>query len=403
MRALFERVFPRQSSATPEPARPEPTTRRSFICRCGRPVFFRNSRCLACQTPLGYEPDLGEMLGLAPAGEAGTWRAVGPAAHLATVTYVRCANFENAAGCNWLLPATQPATASNTLTTPLCRACRLNRTIPDLTDPQNGIWWGRIEVAKRRLVSTLIALGLPVASKVEDPQRGLAFDLLRPAPGRPVLTGHDDGIVTLNIEEADDARRERTRERMNEPYRTLLGHLRHEVGHYYWDRLVDGGPWLPGFRTLFGDEREDYATALKRHYAEGPRPQWQTTFVSAYATSHPWEDWAESWAHYLHMVDTIDTAASFGLDRGNVDFAYEPFVASSLYRDEEGDLPPSLPASTPPPFLPFVNAWIELTAVMNELARSMGQPDLYPFVLSSPAVMKLHFIHLVIHDADRAH
>jgi hypothetical protein len=43
-----------------------------------------------------------------------------------------------------------------------------------------------------------------------------------------------------------------------------------------------------------------------------------------------------------------------------------------------------------------MNAWVELTAVMNELSRSMGQRDLYPFVLSPMAVTKMHFVHLVI-------
>jgi hypothetical protein len=322
------------------------------------------------------------MLPLEAAAESGTWRAVGPVARFATGTYFRCANFDGPAGCNWLLEAPDPASR-------LCRACRLNRTIPDLTDPRHGTWWGRIEAAKRRLVSTLIAFGLPVASKVvDDPVRGLAFDLLAPLPNQPVVTGHADGIITIDVEEADDARREGIRERMHEPYRTLLGHLRHEVGHYYWQRLIDGSPWLEGFRDLFGDERTDYPAALQRHYAEGPPPSWQDGFVSAYATAHPWEDWAETWAHYLHMVDTLDTAASFGIHRDDIDFAYEPFTAASLYGGADGE----------PPFLPFVNGWIELTAVMNELARSMGQPDLYPFVLSATAVAKLDFVHRVMHE-----
>ncbi|HEU4459092.1 MAG TPA: putative zinc-binding metallopeptidase [Methylibium sp.] len=382
--------------------RRRPVTRRSFVCQCGRPIFFRNSRCLACLRPLGYEPESGEMLALEEADASGLWRASG--AHAAKVPgrWRRCANLDTPSGCNWLLPAPPDARgqepppapdAGGDALAPLkhqCRACRLNRTVPDASDAAGALWWARVEQAKRRLVSSLIALGLPVASRVaEDPARGLAFDLLRPAPNQPVSTGHADGVITLNLEEADDVQRERTRVQMKETYRTLLGHLRHEVGHYYWQRLVDGGRWHAPFRELFGDERLDYAAALERHYREGPAPDWATRCVSPYASAHPWEDWAETWAHYLHILDTLDTATSFGLHRQRADGSMLPFSAIVLHGGRE--------ARDGPPFLPFINAWIELTAVMNELARSMGQADLYPFVLSAPAVTKLHFVHQVIY------
>ncbi|AKJ27977.1 zinc-binding metallopeptidase family protein [Caldimonas brevitalea] len=363
---------------------------RSYRCQCGRHVFFRNTLCLACQTPLGYEPDLAQVVPLKPGAEAGLWQLFGSAdGGDPGASYRRCANFETPAGCNWLVPLDAPVPSAQSL----CVACRLNRTIPDLSLPQNGVLWGRIETAKRRLVSSLLALGLPVRSKLsEDPQQGLAFDFLQSLPGGPaVMTGHADGIITLNIDEADDAKREHMRQQMHEPYRTLLGHLRHEVGHYYWDRLVAGSPWLIPFRQLFGDERADYAAALQRHYAEGAPPDWALHHVSAYASVHPWEDWAETWAHYLHMVDTLDTALSFGLGSEQVEIDFEPFTSSALYRDEEGE---------EISFLPFVNAWVELTAVLNELSRSMGAPDFYPFVLSVDAVRKLHFVHLVLRQRD---
>ena len=255
--------------------------------------------------------------------------------------------------------------------------------------PENGVLWNRLEGAKRRLVSSLLALNLPVDSRVDqDTQRGLTFDFLSsPAEGPRVLTGHADGIITINIEEANDSARERIREELREPYRTLLGHLRHEAGHYYWDRLLAGSPWIDDFRTLFGDERQDYAAALQRNYQQGPSPGWEQQHVSAYASVHPWEDWAETWAHYLHMVDTLDTALSFGLDIRKLEMEIEPFSREALFR------PNDLGAKR---FLSFLNAWIELSAVLNELSRSMGQPDLYPFALPRPAVAKLHFIHLVI-------
>ena len=177
---------------------------------------------------------------------------------------------------------------------------------------------------------------------------------------------------------------------MHEPYRTLLGHFRHEVGHYYWDRLIANGPWLDSFRNLFGDERASYAEALDRHYQQGAPLDWPQHYVSAYATMHPWEDWAETWAHYLHMMDAVDTALGFGMSAREMDFDYQPFPTSTLYDPEH----PGGEA-----FLAFVNAWIELAGMLNELSRSMGQPDFYPFVLPAPAIAKLHFIHLVIQQA----
>jgi hypothetical protein len=243
-------------------------------------------------------------------------------------------------------------------------------------------------------VSSLIGLGLPVPSKLhDDPERGLAFDLLRAAPGAAsIVTGHADGVITLDVEEADDVTRERRRDALGEPYRTLLGHLRHESGHYYWWRLVRDSTWLEPWRECFGDERADYAAALQRHHEVGASADWGQRHVSAYASSHPWEDWAETWAHYLHMIDTLDTARSFGLDGERVELDYERYTAAAIGA-------PAQPVDES--FLTFVNAWMELTGVLNELSRSIGVPDFYPFVLSLPAVRKLHFVHRLIHAPDR--
>lgn len=356
-----------------------PRRGHSYRCRCGRPVFFRNSLCLSCKAPLGYEPRLGEVRALEPGHDAESWRLAG--APDRSPAYKRCANFESPAGCNWLVAADDPLT--------FCLACRLNRTIPNLDEPDNARYWRSIENAKRRLVAQLIGLDLPIRSKVhEDPEHGLAFDLLCSPPGGPrVLTGHAGGVITLNVEEADDAKREKIRHEMREPYRTLLGHFRHEVGHYYWDRLIADTGWLEPFRAVFGDERADYATAVKANYETGPRPDWRDSFITAYASIHPWEDWAESWAHYLHLTDSLDTALGFGINGNDIEAEVEPFALEDMYA-------PHHPEARR--VLDLVNSWVELVTVLNELSRSMGQPDFYPFVMSRPVLRKIHFIHLVV-------
>ena len=352
---------------------------RAWRCRCGNHIFFSNTLCLQCSSPLGYLADRGALVPLDPGSDAGRWR-VPDESH----EYKRCANLDTPAGCNWLVRADDPHA--------LCGACRLNRTIPNLDDADNRRYWAAIEVAKRRLVSQLIALGLPVRSKVDDdPERGVMFDFLRAAPGGPrVMTGHASGLITLNVEEADDAKREQIRHALREPYRTLLGHFRHEVGHYYWDRLAWDSRWLAPFRDLFGDERADYAAALKANYEHGPPTDWATRFISSYASTHPWEDWAETWAHYLHVVDSLGTALGFGLDADDLEAHAVPYTRDDLWAPDDPDADR---------FLGLLNGWIEMTMVLNELARSMGQPDFYPFVMSRPVVAKLQFVHLVIGDA----
>lgn len=401
MSSLFERISHFMASRSAEPR-----SVRQYRCQCSRPVFFRNSACVTCHTPLGYEPGRGQVLPLEPAGERPPrdpllnpyptllWREHGQAdAPHGAPLFKRCANFSTASGCNWL--------ADPDSDDPFCVACQLNRTVPDFDGGENERLWHLTEVAKRRLVSQLIAMGLPVASREHDPERGLWFDFLRAQPGGPpVMTGHAQGVITLNVDEADDATRERTRAAMREPYRTLLGHLRHEVGHYYWDRLVWNTPWLQGFRALFGDERASYADALARHYEQGPPPEWAQQHISSYAASHPWEDWAETWAHYLHMLDSVDTAASFGIDPGDVEVSIDHFGLDALSLPD-GELPDGLDKADARDFLRFVNSWLALTAALNELSRSMGQPDFYPFVMPRPVVAKLHFVHRLVGQAAR--
>ncbi len=255
--------------------------------------------------------------------------------------------------------------------------------------------WYRLEVAKRRLIYSLLALNLPLRNKLEDPEQGVAFEFLAdPDPSvqgaAPVLTGHDNGVITVNLAEANDAEREKRRLAMLEPYRTLLGHFRHEIGHYYWDRLLKDGPRLEDFRKLFGDERADYAQALAKHYEDGPAKEWPKSFVSAYASTHPWEDWAETWAHYLHITDTLETAIASGL-------SLRP------RRSDEPALTPDLIMSgcRPVNFDRMINAWFPLTYLLNSLNRGLGLPDGYPFVLSTPAIEKLRFVHDLIEAASQ--
>jgi hypothetical protein len=361
----------------------QPLIHRIGKCHCGYPVFFRNYLCLHCGRALGYQPDLATVLALEPTEEDGVWRLAGTSG--GESLYRRCTNFDLPPQCNWVIAVgdgEQPA---------LCRCCRLNRMVPDQSMAANALLWHKVELAKRRLVSSLIALGLPVASRIgEDPQRGLAFDLLADVEPTPVNNGHQQGLITININEADDAAREAIRSALHEPYRTLLGHVRHESGHYYWNRLLENGPWHEPFRTMFGDERQDYGAALQQHYAHGADPGWVDNCVSAYASSHPWEDWAETWAHYLHMVDTLDTAMGSGMDLEQVDLLKDPFDQDVLYSPEGAQ------DHVDYAFLGFFNAWAGLTSVLNEFSLGMGLPDFYPFVLSKRAITKLHFVHRFI-------
>jgi hypothetical protein len=344
-----------------------------FKCQsCHQPIYFENRVCGNCGHKLGYLPVKGQLTALAPAGDVFT-------ALVDKRQRVRyCANIADDA-CNWLIPADAPDE--------YCLACRHNRTIPDITVPENLARWQKMEIAKHRLFYTLIALRLPLKNINDDPEHGLTFDFLAEDPSTDVkiLTGHDDGLITINLNEADDALREKLRTSMGEPYRTLLGHFRHEVGHYFWDVLVRDAGKLDECRAIFGDDRQDYGEALKRHYAEGPPVDWQENFISSYATAHPWEDFAETWAHYLHIVDTLETASAFGL-------RIHPVETKNRALHADIDFNPHHATSVKP----LMDAWLPLTFAVNSLNRSMGHPDLYPFIVSQPVVKKLQFIQDII-------
>lgn len=363
-----------------------------FHCdHCRQLVFFENVQCVRCGHLLAYLPDLGVIGSLDPVGGVGggsslstsppgndQWKSPLPRSH--GRIYRLCANYTGANVCNWAVPADDPNS--------LCSSCRLTQVIPDLSRDGHRTAWYKLEVAKRRLVYTLLGLELPVVNRTEDPGRGLAFEFMadpEDPSAPPVLTGHTEGVIRVNVAEADDAERERRRLQFHEPYRTLLGHFRHESGHYYWDRLIRDSDRLAAFRECFGDERADYAAALQRHHANGPSADWQMHCVSAYASVHPWEDWAETWAHYLHMVDALETAATCGV-------RLRPLRSGDPVLTRIPDPVDEDPHS----FDELVANWLPLTYVLNNLNRGLGLPDGYPFVLSTPATEKLRFVHATV-------
>jgi hypothetical protein len=326
---------------------------KRFRCSCGLAVFFDDYACTGCGAQLGYAPELSAFLArpapqqafVAPEGSA--WKA--------------CRNRIDHRACNWLLRADDPLD--------FCLACRLNRVIPNLATEHNLRLWRRTEQAKRRLVYSLINLGLP--REAGDARPPLRFEFLEDQRSNPdvaeslVMTGHRAGIITVNLLEADDVARHVVREQMAERYRTLLGHFRHESGHYYEPLLVPPGPARDAYRALFGDERLDYDAALARYHAEGPDPGWNGRCISPYASAHPMEDWAETWAHYLHISDALETARATGL------------IREAPTDDWEAELA----------------LWIPGAVSLNEMARSLGLDDPYPFVITPPVRAKLGFIH----------
>ncbi|HWI82876.1 putative zinc-binding peptidase [Ramlibacter sp.] len=355
---------------------------KTFRCgHCGQPLFFENVQCLRCGSAVAFLPDRLALAAIEPAPGAaeGLWRQRGRG-QAGGRAYRLCRNHGEHQACNFAVSADDP--------NPLCVSCRQTRLLPDLSLPDNHQRWYRIEMAKRRLFYTLAKLGLVAVEPPGGRRDGPIFEFLADLPGHQVLTGHCDGVITLNIAEADDTERVRRRVALHEPYRTLLGHLRHESGHYYWDRLIRDGDRLDAFRAMFGDDRLDYGEALDRYYAAGgAAPGWQQQYVTAYATAHPWEDWAETWAHYLHMVDLLETAASYSTRLTVPGDGAEAEAVANPFGRGAGD------------FGQLVEQWIPLTLLVNSLNRSLGHDDAYPFALSPGALDKLRFVHDVIHAA----
>ena len=348
-----------------------------FSCgQCGQTVYFENTACRACGATLGFLPSERRVVAFAtvPTGP-GPWMACG--SHQGQWLQP-CANWTLHGACNWLI---EPGDILA-----LCSSCRLTQTLPALAEADNLARWRVFEQAKRRLVYTLLMLGLPPQPKQgSDDTAGLSFNLLAPLAGQsPVLTGHDDGVITVHIDECDDVQRETTRVAMGEPVRTLLGHLRHEIAHYLQYRYINGTPAQVRCREVFGDERANYAAALQQHYASGPQPDWQARHVSPYASAHPWEDWAETCAHYLLVVDAVQVAAAWGLSLSGPAAAM-PMAPDSVTRVPIGEL--------------VLAQWLPVARFLNAMNRSLGLRDSYPFQLSDVVLAKMSTVQQLLQEA----
>ena len=331
--------------------------------RCNAFAFLEMQVCATCESSIGYHyPSLSFVDG-GPDG-----------AMIDGTRWVRCANWSWQ--CNWLVSEDDESGR--------CFACRLIRRRPESDDTIALEKLAETGIDLRRLLVQLLDLGLPVVPYYER-DGGLAFDLLSSRSGESVVIGHADGVITIDLAESLDAHREALRVRLGEPYRTMLGHFRHEIGHYYQQVLVASEPLLGECRALFGDERASYADALQRHYALGAPEDWSESFISEYATMHPWEDFAESFAHYLHITGTLTTAAAAGvvLDSGRADGVILHDIVPALDYSELG-------------FERALDDWHWLSMMFNRVNRSMGQRDLYPFVLTEPVVEKLAFVHRLV-------
>ncbi len=343
-----------------------------YTCsKCDNLLYFENSICLNCNHTLGFDSEKLDLITLVAEKEPGIFRDL----RSKKSRYRFCENIQYGT-CNWLVSEKKETT--------YCTACELNHTIPDLSD-ENLARWKRIEIAKHRLVYSLLRLNLPVRAKQEETgEDGIAFDFLADTSAeKRVMTGHNDGVITLNIEEADERERVRNKLDLGEKYRTLLGHFRHEIGHYYWDVRIKSHNDLNKFRELFGDENRNYEEALKSYYADGPGDNWAESYISPYAAAHPWEDWAESWSHYLHLMDTLETAYYFGIDV----HPRKQTGAKSLETEVDRD------PYTIKDFEKVFKMWLPLTFAVNSLNRSMGHADFYPFIIAPLVVRKLKFIH----------
>ena len=348
---------------------------RVFICAtCRHELQFESMTCPNCHSVVGYVPDRRDVVVLV---------ADGPARYTverdASARW-RCLNASW--GCNWMLPADGDDV--------WCLSCRLTRGRPDESDPAAVVAWSAAEAAKRRLVFQLGELGLPIQPRSSAAPQGLAFDLVH-VPGASAVTGHDRGLITLDLSEADERHRDELRRQLGEPFRTLIGHLRHEVGHYYFAHLVGRSDEVDGFRSLFGDERTDYSAALDEHYRSARSTVDEpdlSGYVTAYAASHPLEDWAETFAHYLHTRDGLQTADSHGLHAGG-------------RRDGVGTVAPRR-VGDDGSFATILERWLPVAETINAIADGLGSSRPYPFTLSPTVVTKLEFVHArVMAHADR--
>ncbi|GEL99741.1 hypothetical protein CTE05_32880 [Cellulomonas terrae] len=327
-------------------------------------AFIESVSCDGCGLELGLHPPTLTMRAAPTQGSDvdGTW-------------WFPCAN--RLWDCNWLTAADSGSGQ--------CVSCRLTRTRPGNDDTLALEKLATASGDKRRLLVQLADLGLPITPWYERPG-GLGFDLLSSrSHGARVTIGHANGIVTIDLAESLDAHREALRIRLGEPYRTMLGHFRHEVGHYYEWILVEQTGWIDECRTIFGDERSSYRDAIARHYRTGAPHDWAESFISEYATMHPWEDFAECFAHYLHLTSTLQTAAG-----GNMSIRVEgvPQIADGEVRPRTSYADAAM--------VEILADWLPVSTFLNRVNRAMGKGDLYPFTIAAPVARKLDFVHRVV-------
>ena len=370
---------------------------RIFSCpACRHVIYFDSDTCMNCGVGLAFSRARHAMVALAD-GQPGT--ATPPADPTAAATPPDGARpcLNRNIGCNWIA-----APGGD-----FCDACLLVRHVPDVIDANVSGYLRDTGTAVRRLAYQLDDLGLPIVTHWQKPDGGLAFDLDASTDDKKVMIGHLNGIITIDITEAQDSHREALRALLDEQYRTMLGHFRHEIGHYYWQALVaPRAEWLAEFREVFGDERQDYGAALDAHYGQdGGQSSWQDAFISQYARTHPWEDFAETFAHFLHITDTLQTAAAHGMQMPTIPGDWPPEVeavmvsvphidpvqdAEQAVRDSAVPLDAEQAGDTG--MRQILGEWLPLAAALNEVNRAMGKRDLYPFIIPGAVAHKLAYV-----------
>ncbi|TKB25874.1 hypothetical protein FCL47_12320 [Desulfopila sp. IMCC35006] len=375
---------------------------KTFQCNCkDHPtLFFESSHCIACDRTVGLDDKFNQVEPYElDEGSGQFFKAAHP-----EIRYQKCDNNAQFKACNGMVNLNTFVPDADAAEV-LCFACRFNETIPDLTIVEHIPLWKKMETAKRRALYTLNALPVPLRTISQDPESGLSFDFItdrnvndhfvsKLTHHEAVFTGHDCGHITINLAEADDVARSHAKMAMGERYRTLLGHFRHELGHYYFDQLIANSPEKHALcKQYFGDDALDYQEAMDQHYAKGAPADWHKTFISEYATMHPYEDWAETWAHYMHVIDTLETAQNFSLTGST--------SGSAVDNEDVGEL--ELPQdqyyfSVQTPIANILDTWMDFSVILNSLNRSMGLEDAYPFVLTQSVRRKLSFIHHAIHN-----
>lgn len=373
---------------------------KTFMCSCtGNPaLFFESNSCYNCGRVVGITDNFQLVQPFNFDQLTGNYFLD----NSDDIQYKKCQNFLNYQACNGMIQV--GATDEKGALINYCFSCRYNDTIPNLSIRGHLPLWIKMENAKRRALYTLKALSLPLQNIYQDPFYGITFTFgvdsdvndhfkTRLHNGPAITTGHNCGHITINLAEADDVARSKIKMDMGENYRTLLGHFRHEFGHYYFDVLIADNTYNYNmYKDCFNDVGQDYTMAQNDYYKYSSPENWQQEYISEYATMHPWEDWAETWAHYMHIVDTLETAQHYGLKPSRMG-AVNSQRSHGVEQFQEVDF-----FTFHPNFDFILDVWIEFSVILNSLNRSMGLQDAYPFVLTPTVRKKLKFVHFAIYN-----